>query len=571
VNWVRPTGTGNLTPFHAVVAGQHVGTFGDAIKAAGGGHMPFMSGSGMCFGTVNDRVIGFFNKNTADYSNIPVIMDHPDADGIYHHLLVKEVPPSRCTNSRPSPKDPNTAFIGRWAISRLDAPSMQDVVFTDHHGHELIDCFLQDGKVVSYWGNFKVGGGNDATGNAIYRSESDLGDTNQTVAWRTTIGRYPDRAICIDSHDHERILYVSTKNLHAIREIKRVHGELQDTELVNLRTMPGGLEDTLRAEAGRDVPLPSETPIRQLLADPNMAGVFYAIIGSHGMPNWWRSTDNGVTWQNISANAPRTGWTAALQPLTGELIGFSSMGMHVHPSPDIPGYPALPHRDAYTAQLKAYFAAAHATPPLMTAEDRPSLEEPLRDRTTALTPRDPGRFTGEGWQVTSPDSQLMWDLGQPAASGTIEFEVKGDLQQSGKRVLCALWNTPAGSEKDAAGQPVPRVSFLQLRLMDDGMMLRLTGSGPKFTTMEKFTGPLAWPARDQWVHFKIVFGTRDGAPLRFFRDGIELRHATVAGDIPSGFRYVFLGRDNYKRAYTAIPGLTFRNVRIYDVKPAASS
>jgi len=364
MHWVRPTGTANGTPYKAVINGEKVSTFGEAIKAAGGGNMPFISGSGMCFAHINERVIGFFNKNTATYSNIPVIMEKPGAGELYQTLLVKELPASRCTNSRPSPKDATVSFVGRWAISNLDAPAIADIVFTDHDGHELIDCFRQGNTLVSYWGNFKVGGKlESATGNEIYRSEADLGDSNQTVAWHVTVGRYPARAICADPHEPERILYVSTKNLHTIREVRRVNGKSQDTELVNLRTMRGGLEDTLRAEAGRDVPLPSEMPIQQLLSDPNQPGLFYAIIGRHGMPNWWMSIDGGTTWSNISGNAPRTAWTAALQPLTGELLGFSSIGEHVHRSPA--NYPALPNRDAYTIQLKTYFARADAKPPIM--------------------------------------------------------------------------------------------------------------------------------------------------------------------------------------------------------------
>jgi len=195
----------------------------------------------------------------------------------------------------------------------------------------------------------------------------------------------------------------------------------------------------------------------------------------------------------------------------------------------------------------------------------PGLHEPLLGSTHAQTPLDPGQLTPGGWKVTSGNSQLVWDLGRAYDEGTIEFEAKGDWLPEDKRVLFALWNVPEGSETAGAGKTIKQAALFQLRLMDEGMMLRLTASG-QARTIEKHTGPLTWPDPDRWVHIKATFTTRNGGICRLWRDGAEIRHGALRGNVSPGFRYVFLGRDNYKGSYLAIPGFMFRNLRIYDLK-----
>ncbi|MGH7944020.1 MAG: LamG-like jellyroll fold domain-containing protein [Opitutaceae bacterium] len=183
----------------------------------------------------------------------------------------------------------------------------------------------------------------------------------------------------------------------------------------------------------------------------------------------------------------------------------------------------------------------------------PALDEPLSGSTRAQTLRDPGTLTAEGWKVTSEDSQLRWDLGRPYQKGTIEFEVKGELNQEDKKVLFALWETTSGGK-----QSEPR---LQVRVQDEGMLLVILGNGVK--ALEKHTGPLAWPAKDQWVHIKVTFDTQGGIS-RMWRDGVLVRHGKLRGNVP-GLRYAFLGQDNYHN-YKSIVGLVFRNLRIYDLQ-----
>jgi hypothetical protein len=195
------------------------------------------------------------------------------------------------------------------------------------------------------------------------------------------------------------------------------------------------------------------------------------------------------------------------------------------------------------------------------APERLAIDEPLRGQTKAEVRRDPGRLTPEGWQVTTKESQLRWDLGKLYRRGTVEFEVRGHLEQEDKRILFALWDVEEGAENQEKGTG----NFFQIRLMDEGMMLRLTARG-KVKTIEKHTGLLAWPSPDTWVHVKATFDTREGQILRLWRDGKEMRVAKLRGGSIPGFRYAFLGRDNYGDSYEAVPGFTFRNLKVYDLE-----
>ena len=48
-----------------------------------------------------------------------------------------------------------------------------------------------------------------------------------------------------------------------------------------------------------------------------MSGLFYAIVGIHGVPNVWMTVDNGLTWTNAAESLPRTLWFGSVHPLTG--------------------------------------------------------------------------------------------------------------------------------------------------------------------------------------------------------------------------------------------------------------
>ena len=432
MHWLRGTGTAKGTPYNAVVNGTTVTNFGDGIAAAGGGSESYISGSGICFAPTKDRVVAFFNRSAGGQPNIPVIMENFGSDGKPANLLIEAVGKTLCTNSRVDPKDHTVAFVGRWAVTNLDAPDASGVQFIDHNTHEIIDCFLDaDGTtLISYWADVKPGSDTNKSGTAIWRSTDDLGVTGQgaSEAWYTLPqSRYKAAAICADVHQPERVLYVRNDSVSTIREIKRVDGDLVETELVNLSTMPGGVIDTIRAEVGDATLAIPPTPVVQLLCDPNMAGVFYAIIGRHGMPNWWRTVDNGETWTNISGNAPRTLWTGAVSPLTGDVLGFSSLGEHIHKSPDIEGYPDLERRDAYTHQIEAYFASWNTVPAITTTS--------LPDASIGMAYNQPLAATGNSqpfvWSLVSGSLPAGLSLsgdgvigGTATAPGTSTFTVK---------------------------------------------------------------------------------------------------------------------------------------------------
>ena len=236
------------------------------------------------------------------------------------------------------------------------------ITFDDHGGHEFIDQMLSGSTQLSYWGDFASGSEN---GSRIYLSDHAQGLNGQGTAWWTTTGTYPCRAICIDPHTPERILYVSNQNRDVIREVKRVGGALQDAPLkdaggnaVNLRTAI--LADfSSRIPGGATLPA-SFSYISQLVSDPNMAGVFYAIVGIHGVPNVWMTVDNGLTWKNAAENLPRTLWFGSVHPLTGDLLLDSSMGRHVLPPPA--GYRNVAYKGTLCAQLELFYGLSVRPP-----------------------------------------------------------------------------------------------------------------------------------------------------------------------------------------------------------------
>ena len=342
--------------------------FKTAIAQAGGGDKPYASGAcGLI--TPNNRVIATCNRNSGGQSNVMVILSGRDAKtGKYGSYLIRQSGvKTRGTNSKWSPKGGGVGFVGRWAVSNADAASAADVVFTDHSGHEFIDCALGGQALVSFWGDFAPGKEN---GGAFYRSTHDLGSNNQGSAWYTLPGSsYDCRAVCVDPHHPtlERLLYVRNSNRDEIREVKQVNGGFVDKVLVNLRTMPGGVKDTLEAVLGSGAYIPSSGSVQyysgvvQLIADPHKPGLFYAIYGRHGTPNWWMTSNDGATWANISGNLPRTIWFGVVHPYTGDVLALSSMGQHCLPPPK--GYPAIANRAAFSGQLKAFYGKTSVPDP----------------------------------------------------------------------------------------------------------------------------------------------------------------------------------------------------------------
>src|SRR5690606_27276804 len=125
---------------------------------------------------------------------------------------------TRGINSAWTLKNPDSyAFIGRWGIGNVGAVAPADITFDDHSGHEFIDQMLDGSTQLSYWGDFTAG---TANGSKVYLSDHAQGLNGQATAWHTTSGSYYCRAICIDPHTPERVLYVSNNDKSVIREVK---------------------------------------------------------------------------------------------------------------------------------------------------------------------------------------------------------------------------------------------------------------------------------------------------------------------------------------------------------------
>lgn len=199
------------------------------------------------------------------------------------------------------------------------------------------------------------------------------------------------------------------------------------------------------------------------------------------------------------------------------------------------------------------------------AAPAPKIDEPLKSGTSGEQVFDRSTFTGEGWRVTSKRSALRWDLGSLFRRGVAEFELRGNLEQEEKRIIFAARNT---KNAPAQGEDMNR-TFLQLRLVDEGAMLRYTNRAKKPPHVEKHTGPIKWGPPDAWVHFKVSWDTKGGT-TRVYLNGKEIRNATFA-NTSEGFRWITLGMDTYGEygdgGYESVPGFTFRNLRVHSLEP----
>jgi hypothetical protein len=186
-------------------------------------------------------------------------------------------------------------------------------------------------------------------------------------------------------------------------------------------------------------------------------------------------------------------------------------------------------------------------------------EDFTRGKTAAVRPQDPGEFTAEGWRVSTLNTQLKYDLGRHYRKGRVEVEIKGPLQQKPKHSLFSAWNEEAGADGDRKTQ-----GFFQLRLINDGMMLRLTyrAGGRSF---EQAVAPLPW--EDKWYRVEGTWDTT-GGDSTLARDGVLLKTGKFNSPF-EGFRWVFIGKDNYQR-FASVPGVVYRKLRVCVSDPADS-
>jgi len=172
-------------------------------------------------------------------------------------------------------------------------------------------------------------------------------------------------------------------------------------------------------------------------------------------------------------------------------------------------------------------------------------------RTAAARPRDPGEFTPEGWRVRSFESQLKYDLGRHYRKGLVEIEIRGPLKHMPKHSLFSAWNEEAASDGARKTQ-----GFYQLRLINEGMMLRLTYR-PGGRSFEGEVAPLAW--EDKWYRIEGTWDTA-GGDSTLKRDGVLLKTGKIHSPF-EGFRWIFIGTDNYQD-FRAIPGMVYRRLKV---------
>lgn len=203
-----------------------------------------------------------------------------------------------------------------------------------------------------------------------------------------------------------------------------------------------------------------------------------------------------------------------------------------------------------------------AAPPSETAEAPANvmeLHESLRQAPAGAVLRaEAGVFAAKGWTITR-EGQLAWDLGRHYRRATVEFQVRGALDQTPKRILFAAWNEAAGTDGDRLTQ-----AFLQIRLVRRGAQMRLTHR-PGGRSFGQDSTPRVWPSAKQWVTFKATWDTAGGDCVLWIA-GEEIQRGKFNAHF-GGLRYLFLGRDNYMNGYFAVDGATYRNLRVSGIEP----
>jgi len=74
--------------------------------------------------------------------------------------------------------------------------------------------------------------------------------------------------------------------------------------------------------------------VSNISIDPRYPDIIYASVKGSGISPFWRTTDGGSTWIDISGNLPRTGsYVIAVSPHTGEVFAGGLCGTYVFPPP----------------------------------------------------------------------------------------------------------------------------------------------------------------------------------------------------------------------------------------------
>ncbi|MDL5050988.1 hypothetical protein QQ054_33865 [Oscillatoria amoena NRMC-F 0135] len=185
------------------------------------------------------------------------------------------------------------------------------------------------------------------------------------------------------------------------------------------------------------------------------------------------------------------------------------------------------------------------------AETCPIQDDFTKGRASGAQLQEQGIWDQDGWKVAGERTQLKYDLGRHYRKGSIEVVVKGPLNYPAKTSVVAGWNEEAAEDGNRKTQ-----NFIQLRLVEGGMMLRLTNR-PGGRSFEQHTGPLDWG--QDWYTIRGEWDTAGGLN-RLYRNGKLIQEGKLNAETP-GYRWFFLGKDNYQQQWS-VPGMIYRSFRL---------
>jgi PKD repeat protein len=215
------------------------------------------------------------------------------------------------------PHDGNSAFMGKFRLDNLNAVAMTGVLCTEIPYH-FVGVTGAGGSTVIY-GVIK-----DKTDKLIYRS-TDRGAS--WTPWRTAAASFrpvdvsPVVAVC--PHHSARVYAASGAG-----KVVRIEGISAPTET---------LVFDARSYLGAGLP---KYAVNSIAVDPFNQDLLYVSLFMWGVPNVFRSTDRGATWEDVSGTVPSLDGVLFIHPLTSDVVFGSSHGSWVLPPP-------AGHRQAY--------------------------------------------------------------------------------------------------------------------------------------------------------------------------------------------------------------------------------
>jgi len=268
-----------------------------------------------------------------------------------------------------------SVFAGRWLVSNLNAAGTHQLTFTSPGGTREILGYRMDlsttpSTMYTYWAE-------EEDASAVYVSTSNVGASQSSLfslgSSTTASTSFRHDCMAVDPFTANRFIYALRSAPLVIRERKR---NVADTawEDVALFDLGAQIDSRLTALGVGSFTRPSNLTLGFIRADYNMPGLFYAVTGGQGDQNRigghpcvWRTLDYGVTWTDITGDAPYTafdhGWVSRN---TGNLILGSSKGTWVWPVPT--AYPAITDRNKIYTKVKTFLDKSNvADPPIFSA------------------------------------------------------------------------------------------------------------------------------------------------------------------------------------------------------------